>query len=375
MKNLFLSIAFTSLCLLIGGCTPNKQDAATTGDSTATPTSSSQSATKTKRIILLNNTESPFWDAARAGMDQATIDLKLADKGFVASMDSNTNEESGQTELLRQYGTQSDIAAVIISPISAANAAIAEELEKLKKKGIIIGCFDSDLSEANQKIRDFYIGTDNVVAGKVLGAAAKAIKPGCEYVQFVGTDAQQNAIERMDGFASVYGIETQKERKLDKTYPSVARDNVRDVISRYSNLSMLVGIWSYNAPAIVDVVSESNSREKFKIVTFDAEPLAIEQMSKGMIDVMVVQNPFGMGYDSVRYAVAKLTKDEVTIKEMFPNLDSPGGSIRNTGLKVVIPDEGSPVTSDAIKEFGEDVVLMKFSEFRDWLTKYKLTGS
>ena len=101
----------------------------------------------TRRIILLNNTESPFWDAARAGIAKAAEDLKLEENGFTAGMDSNTNAEEGQIEKLRQYGTQSDIAAVIISPTSATNPAIADELKKLKEKGIIIGTFDSDLDE------------------------------------------------------------------------------------------------------------------------------------------------------------------------------------------------------------------------------------
>ncbi len=255
---------------------------------------SAGSTSKTKRIILLNNTDSPFWDAARAGIKQAVIDLKLEEKGFTAAMDSNDGSDTGQIDRLRQYNTQTDIAAVIISPISATNVAIAEELENLKKKGVIVGCFDSDLSERFRPIREFYVGTDNVTGGKVLGAAAKAIKPDSEYAQFVGTDSQQNAIERMEGFRSTYGAEKQKDVKLDDGNRGRARDNVRDVISRYPELSVLVGIWSYNAPAIVDVVKEMDVRNRFTIVAFDAEQLAIEQMSNGMIDAMVVQNPFGM---------------------------------------------------------------------------------
>ncbi len=50
-----------------------------------------------------------------------------------------------------------------------------------------------------------------------------------------------------------------------------------------------------HAAIVDDVVKERNMRDKFKIVTFDAEQLAIQQMSDGMIDAMVVQNPFGMG--------------------------------------------------------------------------------
>lgn len=330
-----------------------------------------------KRIVLLNNTDSPFWDAARAGIAKAAEDLKLNGKGFTAGMDSNDGTEQGQIEKLRQYGTQSDVAAVIISPISATNPAIADELKKLKEKGVLVGCFDSDLDPKFTEIREFYVGTNNTQGGQVLGTAAKNLRPdGGQYVQFVGVDSQQNAVQRMDGFTSAVGDKfVQKDRKLDDADRARARDNVRDVIDKYPELNMLVGIWSYNAPAIADVVKEKGVRDRFTIVTFDAEQLAIQQMGEGMIDVMVVQNPFGMGYDSVRYALAKLTADQATVSEMFPHMGQPGGDVRDTGLKVVVPNEGSPLKADMFQEFGPSVEFINYSDFEKWLTQYKLTSS
>jgi len=380
----FAWLAGFSVVFLVG-CTEssdstgssNKNASSGAGTDSGAGAETSTAARGTRRIILLNNTESPFWDAARAGIAKAAEDLKLEDNGFTAGMDSNTNAEEGQIEKLRQYGTQSDIAAVIISPTSATNPAIADELKKLKEKGVIIGTFDSDLDEKFQNIREFYVGTNNTRGGEVLGTAAKNIKPdGGEYVQFVGYDSMQNAVQRMDGFTSAVGDKfVQKGRRTDDTDRPRARDNVRDSIDQNANLSVLVGIWSYNAPAIVDVVKEKNVRKKFTIVTFDAEPLAIEQMSDGMIDAMVVQNPFGMGYDSVKYVFAKLNGDAATVAEMFPKMKEPGGNIRDTGLKIVVPDADSPLTTEMFRDFGPSVEFLKLSDFKAWLRKYNLTSS
>jgi ribose transport system substrate-binding protein len=383
VKNPFLSLPWLGAAFLLAmsfGCEPSKSDSKSADSKSATNTAGggatpNAAPAKTKRIILLNNTDSPFWDAARAGIKKAAEDLKLAEAGYTASMDSNNGTEEGQVEKLRQYGTQSDIVAVIISPISSTNPAIADELENLKKKGVIIGCFDSDLDVKHRAVREFYVGTNNVTGGKVLGTAAKAIKPGLEYVQFVGTDSQQNAIERMDGFTSVYGKETQKDRKLDDGKRDRAKDNVYDVVTKYPNLGLLVGIWSYNAPAIVDVVVERNARSKFTVVAFDAEQGAIQQMAEGQIDAMVVQNPFGMGFDSVKYAYAKIKGDEATVKELFPNLGKPDGDIRDTGLKVVVPDSGSPLKKEMFSEYGPSVEFLNLSQFQEWLKKYDLTSS
>lgn len=371
------------LCLILGtlsflGCKPNKSGEETVGNAnTKTQTNTNTSPSGTKRIVLLNNTDSPFWDAARAGIEKAVIDLKLAEAGFSASMDTNDGTDQSQIEKLRQYGTQSDIVAVIISPTSASNPAVADELKNLKSKGIIIGCFDSDLDEKFRSIREFYVGTDNVKGGEVLGTAAKNLKPeGGEYAQFVGLDSQLNAIQRMDGFTSAVGDKfKQVARRTDDVDRARARDNVRQSIDQNNNLNVLVGIWSYNAPAIVDVVKERDARNKFTIVTFDAEQLAITQMGDGMIDAMVVQNPFGMGYESVRYCFAKLTKDEKTTKEMFPELGERGGDILDTGLKVVVPDSGSPLKAEMFKAFGAGVEFLTLTEFQAWLKKYNLTSS
>lgn len=42
-----------------------------------------------------------------------------------------------------------------------------------------------------------------------------------------------------------------------------------------------------------------------------------------MVDVMVVQNPYQMGYQGVRLLKALVQNDEKTIKEMLPNHGSP----------------------------------------------------
>ncbi|MDX1962803.1 MAG: substrate-binding domain-containing protein [Pirellulales bacterium] len=343
-----------------------------------TPNNNQAGGATTKRIVLLNNTESTFWDAARAGIKDAVTDLKLADANFTAEMDNNDGTGQGQVDRLKKYYTRNDIVAVGISPIDAGNASLAEELEKLKKKGVVIICFDSDLPKDKQHLRDFYIGTNNVKGGQVLGTAAKNLQPkNNTYVQFVGVDTQQNAVERMDGFKAAMGDGFQElERKLDNSDRKIARDNVRQVLTKHPDVGVLVGIWSYNAPAIADEVGGPDRKQT--VATFDAEANAITHMQKGNIDVMVVQNPFMMGYLTVKAAYAKLNKDDATIKEIFPNLGAEGGNIKDTGLKVVIPEKGSPLTADTFKELNtpiSQVELLTLPDFQAWLKKYGLTDS
>src|SRR5205807_1309982 len=110
-----------------------------------------------------------------------------------------------------------------------------------------------------------------------------------------------------------------KDNMGDDNDRTRAKENVRNAMNNHPNLNCLVGIWSYNAPAIADVVKEKNARDRFSIVAFDAEPNAIEAMGEGLIDAMVVQNPYEMGFQGVRMLKALVENDQAILKQMLPN--------------------------------------------------------
>lgn len=370
-------IALLTACFL--GC-----DASVPKEASKSPSSSAESGAKgagadvaggLKRIVILTNGDSPYWDACRAGLDAANSELKLADGGLKAVLDVNDGTPQGQLQKLQQYGTQSDIAGVGVSAIDANNVAVADELRSLQKKGIKVLTIDSDLDRTKfADARFAFIGTDNLTGGKVLGKCAKGLRPdGGEYVTFVGRTGAQNAIERIDGFATGAGEAfTSKDSMADDTNKATARENVRNAIRNHKDLSVLVGIWSYNAPAIVDVVREVDRRKDFTVVVFDAEPDAITAMKEGQIDAMVVQNPFDMGYQGVRLLQALVKDDKETIAKMLPKHGEAGGDIYDTGLKVVVPDGSSPLKKD---QFDSNVQFLELPAFQEWMSKYSLTGS
>lgn len=379
----FKSIPCTVLLatFAMAGCEPNVPKNASKNPVTSAPSGKGNANDKTgdtaglKRLIILTNGDSPFWDAARQGMDAANSDLNLKDAGLVAVMEVNDNTAQGQLAKLQQYGTQSDVVGVGVSAIDAQNVAIADELRNMQKKGIKVVTIDSDIDRAKfSDARYAFIGTDNLTGGKVLGQSARGLKPkGGEYVTFVGISGAQNAIDRIGGFGEGAGDKfVSRDAMEDGGDRPKARENVRNAISNHPDVSVLVGIWSYNAPAIVDVVREANRRKDFTIVTFDAEPTAISAMAEGHIDAMVVQNPFQMGYQGVRMLSALVADKKDVLTEMLPNYGKPEGDLYDTGLKVVVPNADSPLKAD---QFGKNVEFNTLDQFQEWLKKYNLTGS
>jgi ribose transport system substrate-binding protein len=333
-----------------------------------------------KRIIFVTNGDDPFWDACLSGLREGEKQFDLAGAGLRVLRDVNNGTAEGQIEKLRQYATQDDIVGVAISVIQADNLAIIEEMRNLQKKGVKVITVDGDVNrELYRDARTFYIGTDNVMGGRVLGTATKALLEARQvreggYVQFAGFTDNDNARSRMNGVKEALGSAyTEKDRMPDGMDLQKARDNVRNAIQNHKDLVALVGIWAYNAPAIADVVAETGTRSKYVVATFDAQAAAIAAMEEGKIDVMVVQNPFDMGVQTCRLMKAMLTGDEATIQSMFPRRGEPDGDLYTTGLRLVVPDGRSPVRPELFD--AKVVEYLELPAFKAWLAKYGLTSS
>jgi ribose transport system substrate-binding protein len=344
------------------------------------PDADRPAAAGTRRLLFLTNGDDPFWDAVGAGLVEAAKRQGLEGKGLRVVLEKNSGTPQGQIEKLRQFASQADIAGVAISVIQAENAAIVEEMKNLAAKGVKVITVDGDVNrEKFRDARPFYIGTDNIVGGRVLGTVAKKLleargeKAG-GYVQFAGFTDNDNARARMNGFKeAVGGAFEEVDRMSDEMDLSRARDNVRSALVNHPDLVALVGIWAYNAPAIAEVTQERSVRDRLTIVTFDAQASALEHMAAGRIDAMVVQNPFEMGIQTVRLLTAMHEGDEQVVKEMFPAAGSPDGDIFTTGLRVVVPDAESTLKTDDLD--GQGVEYMKLSKFREWLARYGLSSS
>ena len=71
------SVLLLALAGLCAGCGKGG------GDSTATPEAGdSKAGAAGKRIIILTNGTSPFWDAAKIGAQEAAADLKVSEAGL-----------------------------------------------------------------------------------------------------------------------------------------------------------------------------------------------------------------------------------------------------------------------------------------------------
>lgn len=321
---------------------------------TRSPGTQGKAPAERPRFVFITNSNSPFWDAARKGLDDA-------EKEFEADVELIRNDSStaGQIRRLEQVGAQRDVRGVMVSVVEPNAGGIIDQMKALRAKGIPVLALDSD---GRKETRDAYIGTNNMEAGRALGRAAAQLLPGGgKAVAFVGIRSAQNAQERVNGFKEGAGAGIQVIDVMeDSGDVNKARRNVAAALQNHPDLRMLVGIWSYNAPAIVDEVNAAGKRSSLKLVTFDAEPNTLLALKDGLLDATAVQNPYLMGYLGVKVLKALLNKDDATVKAVVGE-----AGIKDTGIRLVVPD-ASTISSD---------VLVRFSDFKKDLDAKGLTSS
>ncbi len=128
---------------------------------------------------------------------------------------------------------------------------------------------------------------------------------------FVGKSDAQNAKDRISGLRdALKGSNiTILDVRTDDTDHARAKQNAADVLTSTPDLAGMVGIWSYNGPAIYSAVKEAGKVGKVQIVAFDQETDTMNGIKDGTIYATVVQDPYKFGYDSVKL-LAQLAKGD-----------------------------------------------------------------
>jgi ribose transport system substrate-binding protein len=87
--------------------------------------------------------------------------------------------------------------------------------------------------------------------------------------------------------------------RTDETDQAKARRNVEDVLTKYPDVDLLSGLYSYNTPQIYNALKDSGKAGKVKVVGFDEGQLTLKGIQEGVIISTVVQQPFEFGYQSM----------------------------------------------------------------------------
>jgi len=270
------------------------------------------------KLAFVPNAPTAFWNLAVHGLKRfenetgVHVELKYPPNGKV-------EEQNQILEDLASQGYQG-VAVSVIAP----DDQIREINRALERLNVIT--VDSDAPRSG---RIAFVGPRQYDAGKAAGKEiVKLLPQGGAIACFVGDLTAENAVQRIRGIKDVIAghnieIVAMKEDGKDRTK---AREQVEDVITAFPKISLLVGLWSYNGPAIRDTLKASGKAGQIKVVAFDEEDGTLQGIEEGLIEASVVLSPFDYGYLSARLLQNLSLKGEAA---------RPSGGTIDTGFKVI----------------------------------------
>jgi len=304
-RNLFGAALAMAFAIVVVGCSGGDKPDAGAPAAGATAGGASKTDKKFKLAFVTNNS-SDYWTIAHKGVEKAekelgiTVDFQMPPKGTAAE----------QKQIIDDLLVKGED-GIAISPVAPKNQI--ELINQWASKTLVI----TQDSDAAQSKRACYIGTDNVAAGRKVGEELKKALPnGGKIIAFVGDADAQNAKDRIKGITdALAGSKIELvDTRTDGADHEKAKSNVNDVLVARPDVVGLVGIWSYNGPAISSAVKEQNKVGKIKIVCFDEEDGTLAGVKDGTIAATVVQHPFEFGYQ----AIIKMSKYLNGDKSVFP---------------------------------------------------------
>jgi ribose transport system substrate-binding protein len=260
--------------------------------------------TKPTIAVIVKDTTSFYWQTVLAGARKAGLDLSVNVIELGAQSESDA---IGQIGILEK-AVVSNPAAIVIAP--AQFAALGKPIDEAAKKVKVIGID----SAADTRAMTSLLATDNVNAGRI-AADALAVAITKSYADTEGDVAMIAAMpgvpsldQRAEGFKEVIGakyraLNIAADKAADGKAPTV-REIVKGLIAEDRDLRGVFASDPIAAEAVAQAVSEKHTDDLINIVAVGSNESLVKLLQSDAIAGIVVEDPFRMGYEGVKTAVA-----------------------------------------------------------------------
>jgi ribose transport system substrate-binding protein len=320
--SVFLVIMFAMLAGL--SCQQQSTTTSTLGGNSNGTTASG----KDIKLAFVTNNASDYWTIARKGVEKADGELADVSVEFKLPGEGTAAEQKRIIDDLISTGVN----GMAISPVDPDNQT--QLINDAAKKALVI----TQDSDAPSSDRALYIGTDNVAAGRQAGELIKeALPDGGKIMVFVGKSDARNAAERLQGIKeALAGSKVEiLDVRTDDTDRARAKSNAADTLVKHPDVAALVGLWSYNGPAILNAVKEAGKAGQVKIICFDEEDETLAGVKDGAIFATVVQQPYEFGYQSVKI-MAQILKGDKSAIPVNKQINVPTLVIKKDGVDAFV---------------------------------------
>lgn len=261
---------------------------------------------KTLEIIYISKSvdeKNEFWMALISGAEMAAKEYNI-NLTIVAPSDEANYED--QNELIKE-AIKRKPDAILLSPSSYTESVeMAKEIKKNRIKLVLID------SKINSNLADSIVSTGNFIAGQKMGNYMSDLITEDSKIAVVSyVNGSSTAIEREEGLRSGLGIYEDKiidvvfcDSKYDKAY-----NLTRELIQEQTDINMIVALNEYSSVGAAKAIKDLGLEDEILIIGFDNSIEEVKLLEEGVLNGIVIQKPFNMGYFGVEQAV-KIIKGE-----------------------------------------------------------------
>ena len=260
--------------------------------------------------LVATNIKLPYWQTANAGFVKAATE-------FMVTSDMrgpSTFDPQGEVDEFRAVVARKP-AGILVSVASAK--LMTPEIDAAVAAGIPVITIDSDAPESK---RLYFIGTNNLEAGRLGGHRVAAVLNGKGNVVFFTNPGQPNLDERMKGYKDVFssypGIKVVEVFDIQGD-PGTALDKAREYLARTGadKVDALISLESASGREVAEAVKRASATGRV-VMAMDADEATLQLIKEGSIDSTISQKPYTMALvglkaldDIHHYPVKPLAQD------------------------------------------------------------------
>jgi len=255
-----------------------------------TTTGCDRHSTKEVYYMVTANAALPYWQTAAAGFNKAAAQYKVTAK--VVGPDGY----DPQAELAALHAAIAAKPAGIL--ISVADVSVLQpEIDAAIGAGVPVITIDSDAAGSR---RLYFIGTNNLDAGRLGGKRVLEKLGGKGNVVFFTIPGQPNTDERLKGFKDVLStrsevhivdvvdIKSDARAAFDKTQEFMA-------LTGPKKIDAFICLESASGKMVSDAIKRTNATDRL-LLAWDVNQDTLDGIKAGTIDSTIAQKPYTMAY-------------------------------------------------------------------------------
>jgi ribose transport system substrate-binding protein len=240
--------------------------------------------------LISVNSSIPYWHTLASGFNQAAAEYKVTAR--VVGPD-NYDPQAELAEL--QKAVAAKPAGILVQ---AADAAVLKPgIDSAIAAGIPVITVDSD-SENSRRM--YFIGTNNLEAGRIGGKHLAQKLGGKGNVVFFSFTGQPNLDDRLQGFKDALGaypgmsivevvdVKSDRNKAFDRTRQLAEQSGAKKI-------DAFVSLEATSGKMISDAVKRSNVSDRL-VMSWDVGQDTLDEIKSGGIEATIAQKPFTMGY-------------------------------------------------------------------------------